>query len=221
MGPRERGPAPSPRPAPPATRPRQPRGPAPRSARPSARPAVPPSSAPAPAAQRARDRAPRARRRRCSAGPRARTLGRHCISSQNRPTRSFFHPSPSFLATTSPRNAVGAAPRSLCLAAVPRRRGDLVSPFLSPPLSSSPLARHGRGSAEPAQTPSSLLPCPSSPRVGRSRTAALLPSSLPPERRRSSRADVAVVPHFAGEPRPYTPRPSRCALAAHPAPRHG
>jgi hypothetical protein len=36
-----------------------------------------------------------------------------------------------------------------------------------------------------------------------------------------TRADVAAAPHFAGEPRPCTSRPSRCALAARPAPRHG
>jgi hypothetical protein len=118
----------------------------------------------------------------------------HCLSSQNRLTRSFFRQShsfsarlPSFLAhnlvTTSPRPAIGAAPRSLCLAAAPRCRGELDPPFFS--LHRSPprflpcrrgVARHGRGSAEPAQTPSSLLPCPFSPQAGRSCAAAPTPA---------------------------------------------
>jgi hypothetical protein len=101
----------------------------------------------------------------------------------------------------------------------------------SPPLFLScrrGVARHGRGSAEPAQTPSSLLPCLFSPRAGRSRAAASTPAlswsscpwcpaTRPPlscvhlgHRREpvSSRALARRRAPQVSEP----PRPSRCVL---------
>jgi hypothetical protein len=119
----------------------------------------------------------------------------------NRPRRLQNRPQPAplaqFLALHLAIAAVGAVPRPECCRnrrragrrnsraqrlAMPRR-GELAPPFLSPPLSSSPLTRHGQGSTEPARPPSSLLPCPSSPRAGRRRLAPR--QARPPIRRRS------------------------------------
>jgi hypothetical protein len=103
---------------------------------------------------------------------------------------------------TSPWTAVGAAPPapvSLCWRHR-RRRGELVLPFLSLPLSSSLFARRDRGSAEPARTPSSLLLWLLAARPAASTSSAVAAASRP-----------------AGEPRPCASQPSRCALAACPA----
>jgi hypothetical protein len=124
---------------------------------------------------------------------------------QNRTVRDFCAvsrpPSPP-LVTTSPWTAVGAAlpaPVSPCWRHR-RRRGELVLPFLSLPLSSSLFARRDRGSTEPAWTPSSLLLWPLAARPAASTSSA-----------------VAAASRSAGEPRPCASQPRRCALAACPA----
>jgi hypothetical protein len=161
-----------------------------------ARPAAPPSPTPrrgqASTPTSARATAPRAwrrfrARRRCQEGPRARTptvllLGNACVKFQrnNRPRRPKIGRKPAPLAQFVALRftiAAAVAVRVAALAAqrlVVFRRGELVPPFLSLPLSSSPLTRHG------SSTLAELTSCPIHPVVCCCRAWSMAPPRASP-----------------------------------------
>jgi hypothetical protein len=228
VGPRERGPTSPPRPAPqlraspaPSLPPRGPLRASPANARPahaSTRPAAPPSPvAPSlcrgPAATRPA-RAWSARRRRFS-WARASGSALHCTSSPKwlcavfSPTTPPKSNRPGFFAqflahrrlpSSRPRRGPPSEPSRLRRS---RPAGDIAVAEVSSSSLSSLYRSPPRRSLDAT---GARLSRPGRPRLsssGRSaRPAALTPSA------------IAAASRFAGEPRPCTPRPSRCALAA-------
>jgi hypothetical protein len=171
-------------------------------------------------AQRARNRAWSARRRRCS-WARASGSALHCTSSPKRLCTVFSPTTPpkpnrpgffvQFLAhrrlpSSRPRRGPPSEPprlRRCCpagdIAVVEVNLSSLSSLYRSPPRRS--LATTGARLSQPGH--------PRLSSSGRSaRPAALTPSA------------IVAASRFAGEPRPCTPRPSRCALVACPAHPH-